>query len=859
MLKKIRLAVMFLGVAVLISSCASAGKNRAMQAALLNDLKSNKYESAIKQVKDKNFYPDENSQLLKLLEKGMVLYLSGNYFQALTTFNEAQKISDDLYTKSISKKIGAAVGSSSSDNYYGTRYERSLIRFYQALTNYALYNKGEYESYAVMDESGNERQIEAKTLDSNSKTDHLRQARANIIEWDSLLSSYKAELAGKVTFKTDLAQKMFGAFIHEQYGTKEDEQIAAQLYKDAKTAAFQNYNLYPSFNDKYKDFNKDFKKLSTMSENRLSAYVTPTLNAKDLNIFLDSRLSELQSSNKDNVFVVVKDDFVAPKIAKKVVIGFGEKPNDIKPDDIFITVPIEFLLSLGGPEFQQFLFSPLVKIGSYALPTIEVEFPYVPQYKSKHYSAVLIDANGKETPLEIALADPISDFAANEIELDAASITPIAIKAVALHGAALFAAYKIYSEATKSLGDDLKGKLAKKAALVAFGVAYKGATVVINKTLQADLRYWSTLPNSIRFASAKVPDGAYTLNIFDDTNDSPKVLVHTQKVEVKGNAFADVNINRNVTYEIVPTEQITVAPVSMNALQAAEKAGAAEQTSVGAVVTAPPAAPRKLTRAEQEAAAKAEREAEQKAAREAAQRAEQEAAQKKVREAEERAMQERAKLKEELKDEILAELNAGKKSKSGANRKWGFGVYGGGESEGNNLQNDGYVGAKAVLNWVNIFYETFEEDYRDSKAGYEPNVDLNGYSIGAALYIPLIKTSFVRISPGLGAQLTQYNYKSRYRVSYYDYYGNNYSEQKNGSDGSETIIDGFLGINLRFPIYKALHFDLTVTGVVIATKDEIYLKRNKRSDDSHDITNDSYVTIDHTGLLKLDGGLLLLF
>ncbi|MDR1952846.1 MAG: hypothetical protein LBQ37_04985 [Elusimicrobiota bacterium] len=567
MLKKFSLAVMFLGVAILISSCASAGKNRATQSALLNNLQGGKYEAALNTVNAPDFYSKKdangnetsNSALLGYLERGTVLYLSGNYEQALETFNLAQQTSDDLFTKSISKKVAAAVGSSSVDNYYGSRYERSLIRFYQALVNYNLSQK-------------------ATTPDA--KTEHLRQARANITEWSSLLDSYKTELAGKVTFKTDLAQNLFGAFIHEQFGTSEDRQIALNLYPTAKNVLFQNYNLYPSFNDKYVLFNKDFKKLSTMNLAKVeSDYVGKTSNQTDLEAFIDARLAKLQSNNKDNVFVVVKDDFVAPKIAKKVIVGFiagNNRPIDIKAEDTFIPVPVDFLIALGGQDFYDFL-NTTFKLGAYSLPTIEFEIPYVAQNKSRHYTAELVGQN-ETINVPLALADPISDFAANENELDFAAITPIAVKAVTLHTAALYASYQIYKKATANLGNSIADKTKKKVALTAFGAAYVVATKAINSTLQADLRYWSTLPNSIRFASAKVADGAYTLNIYDDTNDGVKNLVYKQKVEVKGDTLVDINTNMKAPVELLPAiPQGAVKPLALprNAIDTIKKAAAA--------------------------------------------------------------------------------------------------------------------------------------------------------------------------------------------------------------------------------------------------------------------------------------------
>src|SRR5690606_2673265 len=130
----------------LVVSCASHKKN---YKELKNFTEKEDYARAIELIKSDEFYPEERSRLLKYLELGTIFYLKGDYYQAFQNFDLASDLSDKLFTVSVSKKITSTVLSDNLDNYYGEKYERSLIRFYQALVHYKLYQTGSYEAYEI--------------------------------------------------------------------------------------------------------------------------------------------------------------------------------------------------------------------------------------------------------------------------------------------------------------------------------------------------------------------------------------------------------------------------------------------------------------------------------------------------------------------------------------------------------------------------------------------------------------------------------------------------------------------------------------------------------------------------------------
>ncbi len=519
-------------LSVLLSACSSAPKHRQWHAQLKEHLNQKDYKAAETLVKDPEFYKDDNSALLRWLERGTVFYLNGDYYQAAQAFEKAHSLSDELYTQRMGRRLEAAVLGASKDNYYGTRYEVSLLRFYESLTHFNLYQTGIYEAYEETDEEGNVIQVEARVLSDNERLDHLYRARSILMEWDTLLNSYAADLAGKATYKSDLVQKLYGAFIHEKFGG-EDQQIALQLYKDAQDILLKNFNEYPSFNAKSNEFNKHFDKLAEMSLEEVELnYVQATPNATDLLDFVNQKIEQLSNQTPDNVSLLLKDGFVAEKKVRRVVIGLlpGFEPAE---GDIFLTdlASVAALLtnSMGG-DLNEFISWVLVGgVVSFEIPYIEKPVAPMP------YTAHLMDETGTErAAFPIVLLDPVNEMAAQEFAANnMALITKTATKFALEHAAAIVAAYQLWKAAPKD------NFLMEKAAKIGAILSYRAAAKLINSVNQADLRYWSSLAGNIRMGRAQLPDGDYNLVITSDADNLP---VYQTPISVHGEAFVDVNL-----------------------------------------------------------------------------------------------------------------------------------------------------------------------------------------------------------------------------------------------------------------------------------------------------------------------------
>lgn len=486
-------------ISVLLSSCASTGRDETDK--MLSLLKERKSNEAIEYAKSEKFYNTEKDRLLKLLELGSLHFLNGDYFQALKNYDEAKDLSDKLFTISISKKLESSLSNDNSDNYYGEKFERSLLRFYQALTHINLYYQGKYESYKIskIDETTKknvETIIEEKILNDSEKRFHLQAARSVLIEWDSLLSSYKSTTGGVATFKEDLLAKLFGALIHELLGTSNDLSIAKNLYKSAKDVMLKYYNMYPIYNTKADSFRTEFQKLANMNKDDLAKLIEETESHKKLLTYIDVRLDALKGKNKQNVHLIIEDSLVQRKTVKAVSIPLpaGMVPAGIAQGDSNFAAFTAQLLLVGGSivERPKFYFE---------LPELKLDTT-VKNYKIRITNAkneVVAESNP-------VIAGPISVIGHYNLEENLADIqTKTGLRFLTKQIIAIGSAYALYQSQKKSLGESM----AMLAATATYQIANKGIEV----SERADLRSWTTAPRGIYLSSFNLKPGTYEAQV----------------------------------------------------------------------------------------------------------------------------------------------------------------------------------------------------------------------------------------------------------------------------------------------------------------------------------------------------------
>ena len=471
-----------IAITLLLVGCGTA--NRKQTAKLKKFVQAGQLKKAEKFVGSKDFYPEKRDRLLKLLELGTIQYLNSHYYQSLKTFDKAKDLSDKLFTVSISKKVTAAVSNDNYDNYYGEKFERSMIRFYQSLIHLKLGQNGLYESYTVKvkgkDGKVVDRLVPEKKLSQKEKSKHLRMASNVLIEWNSLLDNYKSTTGGKIAYKADLLAAVYGAYVWNQLGKKSR---AINLYKDAKNILFKNFNILETYNEKSKKFKEDYKKLPNMSlKNVKKKYVKSTEHAQMLVEYIDERIKELSKNKSGNLHVLIEKGFITPKKANKV------------------RIPLPFTGKYNlGKSFVSFC-SNVLSMASGVAPSIYFEIPEIPFEPVKGKYVLLVkDKSGKiKKQKELAVVNPLANLAT--LIMDEKSFSTkakIGARLVGKHLAALAAAYGI----------------SKKGGALAGSLAYAAATKGIEASERADLRIWSLLPHHFRITSLSLPAGEYQLEL----------------------------------------------------------------------------------------------------------------------------------------------------------------------------------------------------------------------------------------------------------------------------------------------------------------------------------------------------------
>ncbi len=489
--------------------CASG--NRKDTAKLRSYLASRDYKKAEEYVKTEGFIKDENSRLLRLLEQGTVFYLNGNYYQSLKTFEKAKELSDKLFTVSISKKLKTAVANDNSDNYYGEKYERSMIRFYLSLNHFLLYLKGEYETYSVKVDVKDSKEskksqvkvIPSKKLSAKERRFHLMGARSILIEWNSLLDDYKSTTGGVVTYKDDLLAKVYGAFVHEQFHTRTDRQVALSLYKEAKNVLLKNFNILKTYNMKADKFKDDYAKLYKLPLSKVeSDYISRTEYSKSLLNYLDSKIKQLSKGKVDNVFILLEDDLITEKSVSKI--------------DIPLPVAATAVVAGGKLSFAAFVAHTL-SISSGKPLKIYFEVPSISYTPIKQqYSLVIKDLKDKVIKSEKAsIVNPLGDLAYVTLDEKKTSIyAKVGARVATKHVAALVASYAIYKNQAKN---------SEFLALAAASLSYAAANRGIEASESADTRYWSSLPLDYQVNSFHLPKGEYNLFLKDNAGNEKKI------------------------------------------------------------------------------------------------------------------------------------------------------------------------------------------------------------------------------------------------------------------------------------------------------------------------------------------------
>lgn len=488
-----------LSIIVFVCSC-SKGNYRTNQNSLINSYANKNYQEVEKKVLNEDFLKGNENVLLKSLEVGNAYYNNGKYCSAIEAFNKSTSIIEEQQTKSIGKAISSNLGAG-DDVFYGETYEKSLVNFYKSLINYEIFARGfcEYENKES-------KQLLTKTLTNQERINYLMSAKANVLYWDSWMNGRYIDDYDKLYYK-DLLIKLWGAFIHEQIGDKENLQIAKQLYIDAKDIAVNRYAVYRAFNKNNISFVNNLKD----EVKRKSFIDLNNLYVRDIVEYCDRQLERLKQGQSANLAIVIQDGQITNK---KVVVK---------------RVPVLSLLGLASGNIYKLILALSLDRATYELPTMSSK---TPDYR---YFYELRKDNNVVIRKPIVLSEPISDISYMNLYEKFEKIKSEIISSVTAKYLALLTPIAI----TYAISSNSNNSYVKLAGLATAVAAYKAGEYGITKSGLVDIRQWVGLPSNIFMVSDNVEHGEYELNIIKQSN-----LTLQEQIVYKNN----VNIGETVSF-----------------------------------------------------------------------------------------------------------------------------------------------------------------------------------------------------------------------------------------------------------------------------------------------------------------------
>ena len=478
----------------LLFSCSSGGRKDRAQLRKL--FLTGQYDQAISFIDQSKFYQKEDSKLLRFLEKGILYHVSGEWEKSFIELTKAKDYYRNLYTKSISDKVQTLMANDNYDLYYGSAYERSLINYYNAINCFQIYQ-------------------------NNGDRKYLFKARAEILDWDSFQNTRLQVERGNSVFKVDLMSKILGAAIHETIGSKEELQIAELLYKDTDQVLFRYYNAYKTFNEKFKDFKRDYEKLPKLSPKKVkTGYIEETSFQTEVKEYILKQQKRLKKNDLVNVMVSFESGIIPQKEAKLEYFNL-EKALRLNSDSTaakaFSRVGSQVLMIFAADKLGLIPpptnYNPIgthlgIQLAAMSAEGLAVSFelPYVNANPVDYYSSIIFKNKDKEIKEKITLINSYADIAEEAvIENSLDRYFRLGVRLATKHLAAIFAAFTTYQSSKASLGEGM----AKIAALAQYATTIE----VIKNSERADTRQWSLVPEHVHFAQLKLAPGEYEVQI----------------------------------------------------------------------------------------------------------------------------------------------------------------------------------------------------------------------------------------------------------------------------------------------------------------------------------------------------------
>lgn len=177
----------------------------------------------------KDIYGDRNA-LLYYLDRGMLLHLSGSYDASNEAFEQAKRVAEEHFTKSVTTEMSTLLVSDNMRPYYGEDFERAFVNVFCAL-NYLMLGR---EDEAL---------VEARQVDHLLKTLQVDYGRTDVYKEDAFaryLAGMMYENRGEINDAFISYRQALDAYNYYEktYGVPVPRELVADALRTARGLGF---------------------------------------------------------------------------------------------------------------------------------------------------------------------------------------------------------------------------------------------------------------------------------------------------------------------------------------------------------------------------------------------------------------------------------------------------------------------------------------------------------------------------------------------------------------------------------------------------------------------------------------------
>jgi len=396
----------------------------------------------------------EQDRVVYWMNEGMILHLMGQYDTSTKALHKAEDRAKELYTKSVSKAIGAAFTSDATKDYAGEDYENVLINVIKAL------------NFLGAGKTGGAL-VEARKINQKLKLYDTRYERQNVYNQDAF------------------AHWLMG-LLFEMEGSHEDARIAFTKAMMVYRGAFaKNYGIKPP---------------PYVAEDAVRASLLS--NARDIADKLRQEFGaglgqSAAALKKSGEVVLVHLNGEGPTKSDFIVTCWFRMPSNFNKRRGFIKPPRFHCDAEPGDEF--------VKKVRISIPrkatVIKIAFPQLHTHAPRA-QYIEISAAGSRARSSVAL--PLSRIATKCMADKRHNIWKDAIIRVITKTAT--------SKAAGAVGKAVGKKAGGSGRLLSWAME-KGTSAAFQAAEEADKRAWTTLPSRIDVARLMLSPGTHTIQL----------------------------------------------------------------------------------------------------------------------------------------------------------------------------------------------------------------------------------------------------------------------------------------------------------------------------------------------------------